>query len=52
VGDGSCEASALVATKLAKSSSIDILMRSVDDRKKVEVVEVWSDMCRDYGEYI
>jgi hypothetical protein len=26
----------LVATKLAKSSSIDILMRSVDDHKKVD----------------
>jgi hypothetical protein len=28
----------LTATKLAESSSIDILMRNIDDRKKVRVV--------------
>jgi hypothetical protein len=38
VGDGSCEASTLVAIKLAKLSTIEILMRSVDYHKEVGVV--------------
>jgi hypothetical protein len=35
VGDGSCEASTLVAITLAESSNIEILMRSVDYCKEV-----------------
>jgi hypothetical protein len=52
VGDGSCEASALVAMKLAESLNIEISIRSVDYRKEVRMVQVWSDMYRDRGEYI
>jgi hypothetical protein len=48
----SCEASTLVAMKLAESSNIEILLRSVDYREKVGVVQMWSDMYRDRGEYI
>jgi hypothetical protein len=52
VGDGSCEASTLVVMKLAESSNIEILMRSVDYRKEVGVVQMWLDMYRDHREYI
>jgi hypothetical protein len=52
VGDGGCEASTLVVMKLAKSSTIEILMRSVDYREEVRVVQMWSDMYRDHREYI
>jgi hypothetical protein len=52
VGDGSCEASTLVAMKLAESSNIEISMRSVDYHEEVGVVQMWSDMYRDCGEYI
>jgi hypothetical protein len=52
VGDGSCEASTLVAMKLAESLNIEISMRSVDYREEVGVVQMWSDMYRDHGEYI
>jgi hypothetical protein len=52
VGDGSCEASTLVAIKLAESSNVEILMRSVDYHEEVGVVQMWSDMYRDHGEYI
>jgi hypothetical protein len=52
VGDGSSEASTLVVMKLAESSNIEILMRSVDYREEVGVVQMWSDMYRDHQEYI
>jgi hypothetical protein len=52
VGDGSCEASTLVAMKLAESLNIEILMRSVDYCEEVGVVQMWSDMYRDHREYI
>jgi hypothetical protein len=42
----------LVAIKLAESSNIEILMRSVNYREEVGVVQVWSDMYRDHREYI
>jgi hypothetical protein len=38
--------------KVAESSNIKISMRSIDCRKEVGVVQVWSDMYRDRGEYI
>jgi hypothetical protein len=52
VGDGSCEAPTLVAMKLAESSTIKILMRNVNYREEVGVVQMWLDMYRDHGEYI
>jgi hypothetical protein len=52
VGDGGCEASTLVAMKLAESLTIEISMRSVDYHEEVRVVQMWSDMYRDHGEYI
>jgi hypothetical protein len=38
--------------KLAESSNIEILMRSVDHHEEVGVVQMWSDMYRDHREYI
>jgi hypothetical protein len=52
VGDGGCEASTLVAMKLAESLNIEISMRSIDYRKEVGVVQMWSDIYRDHREYI
>jgi hypothetical protein len=52
VGDGGRDASTLVAMELAGSSTIEISMRSVDYCEEVGVVQMWSDMYRDRGEYI
>jgi hypothetical protein len=52
VGDGGCEASTVVAMKLAELLNIEISMRSIDYREEVGVVQMWSDMYRDRGEYI
>jgi hypothetical protein len=52
VGNSSCEASTLVAMKLAESSSVEISLRGVKYHKEVGVVQMWSDMYRDHGEYI
>jgi hypothetical protein len=52
VGDGSCEASTLVAMKLAELSNIEISMRSINYHEEVRVVQMWLDMYRDHGEYI
>jgi hypothetical protein len=52
VGNGSCEASTLVAMKLADLSNVEISLRGVDYREEVGVVQMWSDMYRDHGEYI
>jgi hypothetical protein len=38
--------------KSADLLNVRILMRGVDYRKEVRVVRIWSDMYRDYGEYI
>jgi hypothetical protein len=46
------EASTLVAIKLAKSSNIEILIRSVDYHEEVGVVQMWSDMHRGHQGYI
>jgi hypothetical protein len=53
VDDGRCEASTLVAIKLAESSTIEILMRSVNYREEVGYVwRPWGihiDIVRDRG---
>jgi hypothetical protein len=51
VGDGSCEASTLVAMKSAESLNVRST-RGVNYHKEVGVVRMWSDMYRDHGEYI
>jgi hypothetical protein len=38
--------------KLAESSNVGILMRDLGCCKEVGVVQMWSDMYRDHGEYI
>jgi hypothetical protein len=38
--------------ELAESLNIDLSMRSINHRQKVNVVAEWLDMYRDYGEYI
>jgi hypothetical protein len=52
VGDGGCEVSMLLLMKSAESLNLEILMRGLGYRKEVRVVQMWSDMYRDRGEYI
>jgi hypothetical protein len=52
MGNGTCEASMLLAMELAESWHINLSTRSVDHCQKVEVVVGWLDMYRNHGEYI
>jgi hypothetical protein len=52
VGDGGCEVSMLLSMKSAESSNLEILTRGLGYCREVRVVQMWSDMYRDRGEYI
>jgi hypothetical protein len=42
----------LLLIKSAESSNLEILVRGLGYHKEVGVVQMWSDMYRDHGEYI
>jgi hypothetical protein len=52
MGDGTCGVSTLLAIESAELSNINLSMRSVNHHQKIKVVSAWSDMYRDYREYI
>jgi hypothetical protein len=52
VGDGGCEVSMLLSMKSAESLNLEISMRGLGYYKEVRVVQMWSDIYRDCGEYI
>jgi hypothetical protein len=52
MGNGSCEVSMLLAMDLMELQDIEILMRGVEGCQSSNVVQKWSDMYRDQGEYI
>jgi hypothetical protein len=52
VGDGGCEVSILLSMKSVELSNLEISMRGLGYHKEVRVVQMWSNMYRDCGEYI